>query len=105
MTTVSMDISKLAKGQKVTDWRLQYEAGVSLFEESQKIALLPSYVHRTAGELEIAKIAAKEQSLDAAINLIELLIDGPQTSLNLVNDFCDLGFKKDSEDLQSLFFL
>ena len=101
--SISVEIPKLAVGQKVEEWRPLYEAGVSSLKEGQQLAFLPNYVDRTPGDLEIAKMASKETSLEAALDMIELLIDGPRSAFHLINDFCNVRCKT-GVDWQSMFF-
>ena len=103
MTTISVEIPKLAVGQTIESWRSLFEAATISLKVEQKIALLPNYIDRTLGDQEIAKLGAQEATLEAAFNVIEMLIDGERTNFKLINEFCDTK-PENSKDWQSLYF-
>ena len=101
MTTISVEIPKLAVGQTVEAWKSLFEAATGSLKPEQRIALLPNYIDRTPGDHEVAKLGAQEDTLQAAFVVIETLIDGERTKYKSVNEFCDI---KPKDDLQSLYF-
>ena len=101
MTTISVEVPKLSIGQSVEAWRNVYKSAVSSLEEAKQIALLPSYVDRTPGEQEIAKLAAEESTLEKALDTIELMIDGEKSLFTLMKQFCEM---EPQDDWQTLFF-
>ena len=101
MTTISVEIPKLAVGQTVEAWKSLFEAATASLKPEQRIALLPNYIDRTPGDHEVAKLGAQEDTLQAAFVIIETLIDGERTKYKSVNEFCDM---KPKDDLQSLYF-
>ena len=88
--TTSVSIPKLAPGQSVLDWGRIYSAATALLEEKQRIALLPIYVCRTAGETEIAHLAATKTTLEEAIKEIGLLIDGKRSRIHYTKEFFEV---------------
>ena len=102
MTTISVEIPKLAVGQTVEAWKSLFEAATGSLKPEQRIALLPNYIDRTPGDHEVAKLGAQEDTLQAAFVVIETLIDGERTKYKSVNEFCDM---KPKDDLQFLYFI
>lgn len=106
MSTTSIQIPKLAPGQKISSFEEIYTAATSAFtDDAQKRALLPLYVCRSTAEREIARHAAKKATLADAFKEIEELIDGKKSRIDYVNKFCDIKAEdKSPEGLTSLFF-
>jgi hypothetical protein len=103
MTTISVVIPKLSVGQSVESWKNLYVAATGSLKPEQQLALLPNYIDRTSGDHEIAKLAALEDTLVKALNVIETLIDGKRTIYRSINEFCDMK-SEGLKDWQSLYF-
>ena len=105
MANASIMVPHLAEGQKVKDWRRMYLAATALLTEDQKIALIPVYVSRNAGETDIAHICAQKKPLKAALDELELLIDGAPSRMIMLNRFWELKpASRDFNGLTSFFF-
>ena len=85
--TSSIQIPHLLPGQKIADFKKVYEAATALLDENQKKALLPIYVSRSTGEQELAHIAAKQTSLEAAFTELEALIEGTPCRMSAATEF------------------
>ena len=67
--------------------------------------MLPAYIDRTKAERQIAILGTKEETLDAALKLIEKLIEGEPSRFKLVNKFFDFNSaEKNKADWKSLYF-
>jgi len=94
-------IPSLAQGQSVAEWRNLYEPATVLLSEPQRIALLPCYVNRNKGQVEIAQICAREATLNAALTKLEQLLEGGISRVDNMHDYFTVNTDTDPT---SLFF-
>ena len=58
--------------------------------EAQRLEILPEYVTRYPGEKELAKVAAKKTTIDAAFKELAKLIDGKTDTIADFKEFMDI---------------
>ena len=80
--TTSIAIPYLKAGESIIEWAKTYTSATAMLDEAQQIALLPVYVNRSLGEREIARVAATKDTLKAAIDELEVLIDGTSSVIS-----------------------
>ena len=87
----SVEIPHLAQGQSIADYKRVFLAATATLEkDAQRIACLPLYVNRTAGEKQLAFAAATKDTLDEAFTFLEEFIDGPPCVFSESSRFFDL---------------
>ena len=86
--SVNIPIPHLKKDQSIEDWRRSFVASVALIEEKQALRLLPTYVCRTPGDQLLAEVAAKEETLEKALDQLQTLIDGEISDFIWMERFC-----------------
>lgn len=101
MDKLLSSIPSLGQDQSVAEWRKLYEPATALLTEVQRVSLLPCYVNRTKGQLEIAQICAKEASLEEALVKLADLLEGGSSRVDLFNNFFNVNT---ASDPTSLFF-
>ena len=99
-TSVNIAIQPIKKNQSVEEWRRSFKASVTLLEEKQAIALLPTYVCRTKGDRILAEVAAKESTLTKALDKLQTLIDGEISEFTWMDRFCNA--KPEDTDIPTL---
>lgn len=83
-------IPHLEDGQRVKDWRIVYSAATLTFSEDLRTGYLPLVVDRSLAEQQWAAIAAKQETLEAALDELELRLDGKKPRFIAMADFFDL---------------
>ena len=83
-------IPHIREGQRVKDWRVAYSAYGSVLSEKQLIGYIPVVVARSLAEQKWAVIAAKKETLENALDELELRIDGKKPRFVAITDFLDL---------------
>lgn len=104
----NMIVPHLKAGQMVKEWRILYTAATSTLGvgEDQKIGYLPCAVDRDQADQKWAALAAKQVSLTAALDELELRLDGKKTRFAALADFFNLkpATAIDSRNLAGYFF-
>ena len=102
----NMVLPHLKAGQTVKEWRILYTAATSTLGEEQKIGYLPCAVDRDQADQKWAALAAKQVSLKAALDELELRLDGKKTRFAAVADFFNLkpATTVDTRNLSGYFF-
>ena len=103
-TSVNIAIPHLKKNQSIEDWRRGFTASVALIEDKQALKLLPTYVCRSTGDQLLAEVAAKEASLEKALDQLQILIDGEISEYTWMRRFCDAKLEVSSTAGQTAFF-
>ena len=98
LTTV--EIPHLQESQKIRDYKKLFRAATATYKAGEQLACLPLYVHRTAGEKELAYQASGKASIDAAFTFLEELIDGPPCVYKMSEEF--FSFKPKSQSMDAI---
>ena len=93
----SIAIPYLKANESIREWSKGYHSATAMFDDAQRIALLPVYVNRSQGEREIARIAATKSTFNAAIDELELLIDGTSSVISNTKLF----FQKEPRSMEA----
>ena len=101
--SASIQIPHLKKGQLLSEWSKDYLRATVMLNDTQRVQLLPSYVHRTRGEKSLAESVSDKTDFTAAINEIKKFIDPEQSHIQLNKQFYDVG-RSDGDDCTSVFF-
>jgi len=106
MSQYNLTIPHLLPGQKVRDWRPLYIAATALLKEPQQIGFLPVVVDRTPADQKWAAEAAKQETLEKALDELEVRLDGKKTRFVALTDFFNLKSPKmlTPTSLSSFFF-
>ncbi len=102
--SVNVPIPQLKKNQSIEEWRRNCIASVALIEEKQALKLLPTYVCRTPGDQLLAEVAAKEDTLEKALDQLQILIDGDITDFTWMSRFCEKKLEDSSTAGQTALF-
>ena len=101
----TVEVPHLKAGQKIKDYKRLYKAATAGYKAGEKLACLPIYIHRNAGETEVAYQAAEKNSLEEAFKFIEGIIDGPPCEFQETEEFFNMKPKEGSiEAIRSYFF-
>jgi hypothetical protein len=90
MAAASIEIPYLKKGVLVKDWKKGFLAATALLQEAQRVAILPLYVNRSSGDQQWAYKAAEKTTIKAALEQLELNLDGAKSKLNAAVEFFNL---------------
>ena len=82
-------IPYMAVGQTIQGWKGIFVASTVTLTVAQKLEILPNFVNRNPGEQELAKIAAKKTTVDAAFKELARLVDGKTDNLSDFKDYID----------------
>ena len=82
-------IPHLAVGQTIQEWQSGFIASTITLTQAQRLEVLPSYVIRYPGETELAKIAAKKDTVAAALKELAKFIDGRTDEIADFKEFID----------------
>ena len=103
LTTV--EIPHLAPGQKLKNYVKDFKAATATYKVQEQLACLPLYIHRTAGEKELAHQAASKNTIDEAFTFLEELIDGTPSQYIVAEEFFSMKPKDQSIDsVRSYYF-
>lgn len=83
----AIQIAAIQQGQRVSDWAQGFLAATATLDEVQRKCLLPAYVRRSPEEALLAAEAAKEESLEKALERLEELIDGRTSPVEAMRKF------------------
>lgn len=101
----TVEIPHLRAGQKIKDYKRLFKSATVSYKESEKLGCLPIYIHRTAGESELAYQATEKDSIDLAFKFLEDIIDGPPCEYLEAADFFAKKPEGESMDaIRSYFF-
>lgn len=103
---LNQTIPHLQDGQRVKDWRIGYSAATITLSEDLRTGYLPVVVDRSLAEQQWAVIAAKQETLGAALDELELRLDGKQPRFIAMANFFDLmpNNTSDATHLSEYFF-
>ena len=91
LSTNGVQIPTLHVGQKVSEWRLLFEAALSLVpKEADRVKMLPLAVNRSGADRAWAVRAAKKATLEEALDELESRLDGEPSRWTLTTDFYKL---------------
>ena len=76
-TPLTVSIPPLLPNQRIEEWEPLFRASTGSMDPRAAIQLLPAHVHRLEYEREIVLEAIKEESLDAAFELLRSNLDPP----------------------------
>ena len=76
-TPITVSIPQLLPNQRIEDWEPLFRASTGAIDPKVAVLLLPAHVHRREYEREIVLEAIKEESLDAAFELLRTHLDPP----------------------------
>ena len=76
-TPITVSIPQLLPNQRIEDWEPLFRASIGAIDPKVAVLLLPAHVHRREYEREIVLEAIKEESLDAAFELLRIHLDPP----------------------------
>ena len=81
-------IPQLLQGQKVKEWRRLFVCATSHFaDDKERLRYLPQGVQRTPADIQWAFEAAKCETLEEALDVLEKRLDGSKDKLTAVTDF------------------
>ena len=103
----SVEIPHLAVSQKIADYKRVFLAATATLEkDTQRLACLPLYIHRTEGEKQLAFTAASKDTLEDAFKFLEEFIDGAPCLFTESNKFFDLkpSDPKSMDSVRSYYF-
>jgi len=101
--SANIQIPHLKKGQLLSEWSKDYLRATVMLDDTQRIQLLPSYVHRTRGEKSLAESVSELTNFTEAINQIKKFIDPQPSHLQLTKQFYDIR-REEGDDCTSVFF-
>ena len=84
MSTQAIEIPFLTRRDKVVDWRKNYIVATALLAAEQQLRLFPGYADE--GERMMIDFFSKKTSVLLALDELEVLRDGVQPKLTLINN-------------------
>ena len=101
----SVEILHLAEGQTISNYRKIFIASTATLNAKQKLGCLPSYIHRTEGERQLAFTAATKASQDEVFKFLEDMIDeSPCVFTESAKFFNKLPVNATIDGLRSLYY-
>ena len=106
--SINLAIPCLRTGQRVKEWRGVYSASTSALSEKQRIGYLPIAVSRAPSDQKWAARAAEHETLEEALNELQLRLDGEKSRFTGMSEFFNLKPTKapmlDASELSEYFF-